>query len=138
MDATDVDSPLLRMIDFLNSGDVDSAMKLIAPDFEGEEVPHGGIIRGRDGVRAEAEGWAGLDGGQRISNVIVSGDRIVLEGVIGGTHSGQVTIGGEAFPPTGRHVEIRFCTIGTIRDGMVAREVHYYDMAALRAQLSAR
>jgi len=128
-------SALVRMIELLNAGDVDGAMELVSPEFSGVEVPIGEIIRGKDGVRNEAAGWSGLDGIQRLTNVIEVDEQVVLEGIFEGTHSGKIVLGKETFPATGRRIEFRFCTVGTVRNGLVVGETHYYDMENLRAQL---
>lgn len=126
------------MIDLLNAGDIDAALTLIAPDFRGEDVALGEVVEGREGVRAQAQGWLTVIAGarQHFSNVVSAGDQIVVEGTLSGIHAGTLEAKGKAFPKTGRRVSFRFCTIARIRNGLVAAETHYYDLDSLLDQLT--
>lgn len=128
-------SPLIQVIEHLNNNDVDAALELVHPEFVYEDLALKHSTRGIDGIREQIEGWDVSNFKQTILNVIDTGDKIAIEGIMKGIHKDPFPIGDEVYEPTGKTVEFRFCTVATIRDGKLASEVHYYNVDDLRAQL---
>ena len=59
-------------------------------------------------------------------------DAVVLEGMLGGTHTGKWM----GIKPTGKTVELAFCAIFTFAgDGRLKAEIVYYDRLSLLSQL---
>ena len=68
-----------------------------------------------------------------ILNRVVSGNQLIVEWVAAGTHAASfLGIGG-----SGRTYRINGVTVVTRENGKIVRESHYYDTAALRAQIEA-
>lgn len=63
--------------------------------------------------------------------------RLVIEGVMRGTHDGPLRLGGLELPPSGRRVEMPFVALFTFTDGLVAYERVLYDRLELLQQLGA-
>jgi len=63
------------------------------------------------------------------------GERLVIEGVMHGTHGGALRIGGVELAPGGRRIEIAFVALFSFADGVVARERVLYDRLELLQQL---
>jgi steroid delta-isomerase-like uncharacterized protein len=138
--AAAADNPLLGVIEAFNDRDVERALSLIAEDCEVLEVPTGERWSGREGVRAEFERWATAlpDGKQEVRNMIVSGDWVIVEGVLGGTHDGPFVTDKQTIEPTGRSMEFPFCTVAKVKDGQEIQTTHYYDVETIMRQLEGR
>jgi predicted ester cyclase len=93
---------------------------------------------------ADAAGWvvfsqgfaaAFPDGKHTILSVVQDGDLAALEGVWVATHTGPMDTPQGTIPPTGARVELKFCGIGTIRDGKFASVHVYFDQLSMLGQL---
>lgn len=131
-------SPLIQFIEYLNRNEVAAALTLVHPDFVGEDLAMKERIEGIEALRAQIDGWGATNFSQKITHVVDAGSSIAIEGVMKGIHKDPFPIGGDVYPPTGKPLEFRFCTVATIRDGKLASETHYYDLEALRDQLRNR
>ena len=51
---------------------------------------------------------------------------------MGGTHSITYTVpGGETYPPTGNDAKAELAAVFTVRDGLIAENLEYYDYLSL-------
>ncbi len=75
------------------------------------------------------------DGEVKITNVIVDGDRAVVEFVNRGTHTGLFESSLGTFEPSGRRQESRYCSVMRVKDGKVVEGRDYYDAATIAQQL---
>ena len=69
-----------------------------------------------------------------VTNRIVHGNRLTVEWVASGTHSGNFP----ALPATGRTFSIPGVTVVIRQNGKIVRESLYYDMAEVQRQLKVR
>jgi steroid delta-isomerase-like uncharacterized protein len=120
-----------------NERDFDRGAALFSEDAEIIETPTDERFRGPDGFRQESEKWASAlpDGRIEIREVIASPDAAVLENTVRGTHDGPFATPEGEIPPTGRRVELDFCTIVGVENGKIARGRHYFDAATMMQQL---
>jgi steroid delta-isomerase-like uncharacterized protein len=110
---------------------------VIAHDCRFEDVARGELQIGPDGYTRDYERWRSAfpDGEVKVINVIVEGDWAVVEFVNRGTHTGPLQSSLGTFAPSGRSMEVRYCSVMRVRDGMVVEGRDYYDSASIAAQL---
>ena len=111
--------------------------KVIADDCRFEDVARGELQIGPDGYTRDYERWRSAfpDGEVKVVNVIVDGDWAVVEFVNRGTHTGPLQSSLGTFAPSGRSMEVRYCSVMRVRDGMVVEGRDYYDSASIASQL---
>jgi ketosteroid isomerase-like protein len=110
---------------------------VIAHDCRFEDVARGELQIGPDGYTRDYERWRSAfpDGEVKIVNVIVEEDWAVVEFVNRGTHTGPLQSSLGTFAPSGRSMEVRYCSVMRVRDGMVVEGRDYYDSASIATQL---
>lgn len=117
--------------------DPDRGAAVIAPDCRFEDVARGEPQIGPDAYRADYHRWrkAFPDGECKVVNVITDGDWAVVEFRNRGIHAGVLESSLGEFEPTGRPVDIRYCSVMRVKDGMVVEGRDYYDAATIVRQL---
>lgn len=130
-------NPLLGVIEAFNDRDVERALSYIAEDCQVHEVPTGERWSGQEGVRSEFERWSTAlpDGEQKVLNMITTDGWVVIEGTLGGTHSGPFVTDDLTIEPTGKKMEFPFCTVARVEDGKEVETTHYYDLETIMRQL---
>ncbi len=123
--------------DAYNTRSYDTAAALVTPNARFIDVPTGQELTGPAGTRTMMEGWATAfpDSTVEIQNLIAAPDQVVVEFVGRGTHGGPLETPEGAIHATGRPVEIRFVDVWQVRDGKIAANRTYYDLASMMAQL---
>ncbi len=88
---------------------------------------------GREAVREMLEFvyHGAFEGHAETRNLIVDGDRAVLEATFVGTHKGDFA----GVPPTGREVRVPLAVIYDMKDGMITRGRIYFEVPAFLAQV---
>ena len=123
----------------VNSRDLDGVVMSYAPDAHvwspRLELDFGSDgIRGRDMIRVQQQVFFDTwpDGVVTKDEIFASGDRVVLLGRMGGTHSIPYTVpGGETYPPTGNDAKADLAAVFTVRDGLIEENLEYYDYLSL-------
>jgi steroid delta-isomerase-like uncharacterized protein len=117
--------------------DPERGMAVIAPDCQFEDVARGEMLPGPEAYRADYLRWRGAfpDGELEITNVIVEGDRAVVEFTNSGTQTGILHSSLGDFPPSGRRMSVRYCSVMRVRDCMVVEGRDYYDPTSIARQL---
>jgi steroid delta-isomerase-like uncharacterized protein len=117
--------------------DPDRGATVIADDCHFEDVARGELLSGPEAYKRDYHRWrdAFPDGEVKITNVIVQADWAVVEFVNRGTQTGTLHSSLGAFPPTGRAMEVRYCSVMKVRDGKVVEGRDYYDSASIAQQL---
>jgi steroid delta-isomerase-like uncharacterized protein len=125
------------LYDVFNSRDFDRSAALVTEDYNGFVVPLGTTFRGAAGVKEFQLGWATAfpDSKVEIRSLTVDGNRVVVEHNGRGTHQGPLATPNGIVPATGRRVDIPFCEVFELRDGKVASDRTYFDVATMMAQL---
>jgi steroid delta-isomerase-like uncharacterized protein len=118
-----------------NRRDLAALAGLWSPDFH-YQAP-GDETHGRDAAleREHALFEAFPDLRADLGRSFTAGDRLVIEGVLAGTHGGPLRLGGLTVPATGRPIAVRFVGVFEYEAGLVRRERVYYDRLALLQQL---
>jgi steroid delta-isomerase-like uncharacterized protein len=126
-----------RNFEAFNKRDYDLLLSLASDDVESLDVPTGQVLKGLKGYRESAEQWikAFPDASADITNIVSSGDYVVVEFTGRGTHNGPMMTPGGEVPPTGRRIEIPFVEVHEIRNGKIVRSRLYYDMSSFARQL---
>ncbi len=117
--------------------DPDRGAMVIAQDCRFEDVARGEVLTGPEAYKRDYHRWrtAFPDGECKVTRVIVQGEWAVVEFTNRGTQSGPLHSSFGEFPPSGRHMEARYCSVTCVRDGMVAEGRDYYDSASIARQL---
>jgi len=117
--------------------DPDRGAAVIAEDCHFEDVARGEILPGPDAYKRDYERWRAAfpDGEVKVTNVIVQGDWAVVEFVNRGTQTGELHSSLGTFPPSGRRMEVRYCSVMRVEDGKVIEGRDYYDSASIARQL---
>ncbi len=75
------------------------------------------------------------DGRHTLTDVIVDGDRVAVEGAWSGTHTGPMASPAGEIPATGRSAVLPFCTVATLRGDRIAAVSVYFDQMSMLGQL---
>jgi len=117
--------------------DPERGAMVIAEDYHFEDVARGEHQPGREGYKRDYHRWreAFPDGEVKIVNVIVQNTWAVVEFVNRGTQTGPLHSSLGIFPASGRRMEVRYCSVMRVADGMVVEGRDYYDSASIVRQL---
>jgi steroid delta-isomerase-like uncharacterized protein len=117
--------------------DPERGVTVIADDCQFEDIARDELQPGPEGYRRDYHRWreAFPDGEVKVVNVIVQGDWAVVEFINRGTHTGPLQSSIGSFSPTGRKMEIRYCSVMRVEDGKVVEGRDYYDSASIVRQL---
>ena len=117
--------------------DPERGASVIASDCHFEDIARGELLSGPEGYMDDYHRWreAFPDGEVKIARVIVQDDWAVVEFVNRGTQTGPLKSSLGEFPPTGRFMQVRYCSVMRVRDGMVVEGRDYYDSASIARQL---
>ena len=117
--------------------DPERGATVIAPDCRFEDVARGEAQPGPEAYKADYHRWrrAFPDGEVKVTNVIVQDDWAVVEFLNRGTHTGPLESSLGTFAPTGLSMEVRYCSVMRVADGMVVEGRDYYDAASITRQL---
>ena len=117
--------------------DPERGVAVIAEDCRFEDVARGEAQIGPDGYRQDYHRWRAAfpDGAVKVTNVITGGDWAVVEFVNRGTQTDTLHSSLGEFPPSGRRMEVRYCSVMRVQDGKVVEGRDYYDSASIARQL---
>ena len=127
-----------RYDEAFNAQDAEARVANLTPDTEAM-LPGGMILRGPEQLAAVARSfWEALPDGKIISeNEVASGDTVVTEGTLSGTHTGTFRSPQGDIPASGNRVALRYASVKVIRDGKVALEHLYFDQLEFLQQIGA-
>jgi steroid delta-isomerase-like uncharacterized protein len=117
--------------------DPDRGATVIAEDCQFEDIARGEQQIGPEAYKNDYYRWreAFPDGECKVVNVIVQGNWAVVEYVNRGIHLGTLRSSLGTFEPTGRRVEVRYCSVMRVEDGKVVEGRDFYDSATIARQL---
>jgi steroid delta-isomerase-like uncharacterized protein len=127
---------LERALRAAERGDIDGALPYFADDCEIMDMGDvSSALRGRAGIRQYLEEFYSTmtDLSLELNNIVVQGDRAVVEMVITARHVGELA----GVQATNRRFSFHACVCYGIRDGMIAEERVYYDMSEVERALTA-
>lgn len=110
---------------------------VIAENCHFEDVARGELQPGPEGYKRDYHRWRAAfpDGEVKVVNVIVQDDWAVVEFVNRGTQTGPLHSSLGTFPPSGRRMEARYCSVMRVANGKVVEGRDYYDSASIARQL---
>ena len=123
-----------RFRDALNTGDLDSAFGVLAPDvvvhMQSDPEP-----LTKEGFRQLGQLMlsAFTGGGATVEDMIVNSDMVVSRLTFRGTHTGDLM----GMPPTGKSVAVAETIVDRIANGQIVESWRLFDQMALMQQLGA-
>ena len=121
--------------DAFNRRDLDALAALWHPDFHYRAPGQETATRVEARAREQALWEAFPDMTADLSRHLVVGDRLVIEGVLAGTHRGTLRLGDTTLAPTGRPVRVQFVAVFAFSLEGARDERVYYDRLDLLEQL---
>jgi len=124
-----------RHVDTFNERAWGRAPELYAPDLV--MIEPGGKTDGIEAFLGMSEGFVRAlpDSLMNVTSIIESGNRVVVEGIYSGTHTGPLTTPQGEVPPTGRTLNLPLCDVIEVEAGRILQIRAYYDQMAFAAQL---
>lgn len=138
---TEIERIVRRFHESWDLRDPERGVAVIAEDCRFEDVARGEAQIGPDGYRQDYHRWRAAfpDGEVKVTNVVAAGDSAdgwaVVEFLNRGTQTGTLHSSLGDFPPSGRRMEVRYCSVMRVRDGKVVEGRDYYDSASIARQL---
>jgi steroid delta-isomerase-like uncharacterized protein len=128
----DKESVIRRLIDVVNSGDLDPLDEILSPDmvYRTSGYPE---IHGIDEMKAflDSGRTAFPDGRITIDRVVTGGDMVTYHYTFTGTHRGEWF----GIPPTGRRISIATISMDRVVDGKIVESVEVSDNLDFLQQL---
>jgi steroid delta-isomerase-like uncharacterized protein len=126
-----------RLYDAFNRRDLDAWLGLFAPDATWHEIPSGEVFDVPDGVRLYYERFASAFPDGRCRDITVrAGEGFVVGEFTGsGTNTGPLLTPEGELPPSGKRIDIPFCDVHIVEDGLVARTHRYWDTGTFARQM---
>jgi steroid delta-isomerase-like uncharacterized protein len=124
-----------RHLAFENAQDLEGTLSTLHPDCVFEDLPLGKIYRGIEGARRYyTDLWAAFDVTveSRLRHWTIDGN-LIAETTFVGPHRSEFL----GCQPKGATIRLPLVVIVTFRDGLMAGERFYYDLAMLLRQISA-
>jgi len=118
------------------AGEIDSALAAFADRVEMVD-PGLGTVQGLPALREYLVGFkrAMPDAHAVVSRMYESGDTIIVEGRLLGTHTGPMAGPDGDIPPSGRSIDVAFADFCQIQQGRIVAYHTYYDQISLLTQL---
>lgn len=120
-------------VEAFNRGDWDAVDRLFAADYVDHDPSRAGLPPGPEGVK---QAWSmfraafpDLQG--TIEDMITEGDKVVVRGVVRGTHQGELM----GIPPTGKRVTVTLIDINRIEGGKLVERWAEQDNLGMMQQL---
>lgn len=126
-----------RHDDAFNSKDAGERRAIEHPNID--VVMPGGTFRGHEDVMQVVRAfWEALpDATISPAAQLVSGDAVVAEGTLRGTHTAAFRTPQGEIPASGNAVNLRYATVKRFRDGRLVSEHLYFDQLEFLQQLGA-
>jgi steroid delta-isomerase-like uncharacterized protein len=138
---TEIERIVRRFHESWDLRDPERGVAVIAEECRFEDVARGEAQIGPDGYRQDYHRWRAAfpDGEVKVTNVVAAGDSAdgwaVVEFLNRGTQTGMLHSSLGDFPPSGRRMEVRYCSVMRVRDGKVVEGRDHYDSASIARQL---
>ena len=133
----DVETIVRQFHESWDMRDPERGARVIAGNCQFEDVARGEMLPGPDAYKEDYFRWreAFPDGEVKVTKVIVQGNWAVVEFINRGTQTGPLRSSLGTFPPSGKFMEVRYCSVMRVADGKVVEGRDYYDSASIARQL---
>ena len=123
--------------DAFNRRDFDKALAMVTDDAQWTNIPFGATFTGRKGYREYVDTWtvAMPDSKVEIVNVVATEEWAVAECIGRGTHTGPLAGPQGNIPATQKKIEMKFCEVLRLKDGLITEAHLYFDAASLLRQI---
>src|SRR6185437_2173853 len=123
--------------DAYNKRDFNAAAKLASEGYEAHDMAMGEIMHGPDGGKKDLERWATAfpDSRADIVHLGATDDGAVVEFTGRGTHTGSLDTPMGPIAATNKKVELSFCDVMEIHNGLITSQRRYWDANTLLRQL---
>lgn len=127
-----------RYDEAFNAQDAEARKRLESADVE-VVMPGGMTLRGPDQVIQVVQAfWQALPDGKIMrESEFATGDVVVAEGTLAGTHKGPFRSPAGEVPPSGNKVTLRYATVKRFGDGKLVSEHLYFDQLEFLQQIGA-
>lgn len=130
--ARDTESVVQRLIDIVNSGDLDRLGEVVGPDcvYHSAGYPD---VHGVEGFRETSAPWLGAfpDAQITVTELLAEGDLVAYRYTFTGTHRGDQL----GYAPTGRSVSADALRIDRVINGKIVEVFEIFDNYGLLQQL---
>ena len=122
--------------DAFNARDLGKGLALMTPDVKFLNIPLNVDFTGHAGYREVVNNWttAMPDCKVEIVNIVGGDEWTVVEFVGRGTHTGPLAVPQGPIPATQKKLDLKFCELLRIRDGLVCESRLYFDSATMLRQ----
>ena len=116
-----------------NAHDVEKLASFFTDECVYENVGRDQVYRGKEELKAWISGVCAAlpDFKLELKSLFVAGDRVGLEAVMTGTHTGDMP----GLPATGKSFSIRYASIIELHEGKIRRSADYWNFASFARQL---
>lgn len=124
-----------------NSGKAEEIGKLYAEDAvsTSANMPEAAAVKGRKAIQEQYAGYMKAFPDMKYENkrTTISGDIVVMEGVVSGTNTGPMMgPDGKEMKPTKKAFKVQMATVYKLnKDGLIVEETTYWDNMAFMQQL---
>lgn len=124
-----------KWLDAATRGDLDALVSMCHPDVELSNPD--GTFHGHEGVRAtfKAITDAVSERECEVTNIIESGDSVVVEFIFRGKNTGPFVTSQSTLPATNKHASLPTIAVYDLRDGKLINSRGQYDRLTLLSQL---
>lgn len=124
------DSLLKRLIEAVNSHNIEQMLTLLTDDVVIEDIPLGMVMRGKDAVKQGYTSFIAAAPDYKVEpKSWVTNDRsFAIEVILSGTQKGDFP----GVPATGKRFSIRGCAFGEFENGKIKGRRDYWDLASLK------
>lgn len=133
----DVETIVRQFHESWDMRDPERGARVIAANCHFEDVARGELLPGPEAYKEDYFRWreAFPDGEVKVTKVIVQDDWAVVEFINRGTQTGPLRSSLGTFPPSGKFMQVRYCSVMRVADGQVVEGRDYYDSASIARQL---
>jgi predicted ester cyclase len=116
--------------------DTDKFVSMFSEEGYMWDIASGTKFRGKamgDSIAALAKAFP--DVRRAILDVVVSGNFVVVEAAVRGTHKGELTLASGPLAPTGKTIDLSSCDVFRLENGKIVAFHRYNEASAMRRQL---
>lgn len=133
----EVQATVRRLHEYRDRRDPDRGGAAISPNRRFEDAARGEMPPGPEACTRDHHRWrpAFPECEVKVANVIVEGNRAVVEVINRGARTGPLSSALGDVPPGGRLMEVRYRSVMRVRDGMLAEGRDYCGSASIARQV---
>ena len=122
--------------DAINRRDIDKNLTLLSDDVKWVNIPFNANYSGHKGYREFLSNWttAMPDCKVEIVNVVAGDEWTAVEFIGRGTHTGPMVGPQGTIPATQKKLDLKFCELLRVKDGLISQVHVYFDAATMMRQ----